>query len=144
MRTVFLPAGALLALALNLPAAAGEARCHYTYGGETRTLTVAPSAMPYMVPAHSVGSRFRLRFVLETEPHELAALKAYVYADRDGAPVLVHQGEWPWPAGGTPAPRHGFTGLQRAYEPTNDGELIYWCTLAGADAAAASEAERAR
>lgn len=133
MRISFLP-GALLALALSLPAVADEVRCHFTYGGETRTLAVVPSAMPYEEPVHSVGSYFRLRFVLETEPAELAALKAYVYAERDGAPVLVHQGEWPWPASAAPALRHGFTGLQRAYEPTRDSELIYWCSPAGEDA----------
>lgn len=149
MRFSLLPAGALLALALNLPAVAGEVRCHYTYGGETRTLTVAPSAMPYMEPTHSVGSYFRLRFVLETEPAGLAALKAYVHAERDGAPVLVHQGEWPWPASAAPASRHGFTGLQRAYEPTRDSELAYWCAPAGEgadtpDAAETGEKEDAR
>lgn len=125
-----LPAGLLLALSLVAPAALAEAaRCHYSYGGETQTLAAAPSAMPYMEPTHAIGSYFRVRIVLEAEPVELAALKTYVYADHDSGPVLIHQGVWPWPASEAAEQRHGFTGLQRVYEPVRDGELEFWCAL---------------
>lgn len=127
MRTFRSRAGTLLALVLvAAPAAAGEARCHMRYGGETKTLAAAPSAMPYMAPAQAIGTYFLVRVVVEAEPVELAALKTYVYADRDEGPALVHQGEWPWPAVAS-GRRHGFTGLQRVYEPLRDSELEYWC-----------------
>ncbi len=138
MNALFRRTGALLALILAGPAAAADAaRCHYIYGGETKTLAVAPAGMPYLAPTLAIGSYFRLRIVLESEPAELAALKTYVYADRDGGPVLVHQGEWPWPAEGGDGRRHGFTGMQRVYEPVRDGELEYWCEAAGAAGAGA-------
>lgn len=128
-----LPAGLLLALSFLSPTALAEAaRCHYRYGGETQTLAVTPSAMPYMEPTHTIGSYFRMRVVLEAEPVELAALKTYVYADHDSGPVLIHQGVWSWPVSEAAEQRHGFTGLQRVYEPVRDGELEYWCSLAAA------------
>lgn len=122
---------ALALAALALPAVAAPAvACHYDYGGETRTLTVAPVDSPYAVPALQVGSYFRLRVVWQTAPAELAAVKVYVYADRDEAPVVIHQGTYPWPPAAVT--RYGFTGLHAVYEPVRDGELQYWCGVAEA------------
>ena len=56
-----------------------------------------------------------------------AALKLYTYADRDGGPVPIHVAEFAYPV--RQQGRHGFTGLQRVYEPVRDGELEYWCAL---------------
>lgn len=112
-----------------LTAQAEDAYCHYLYGGETRTLRASPGESPYTVPAITVGSYFRFRVVIEAEPRELAALKTYVYADRDDGPVLIHQGIFPWPVSEGPAQRFGFSGLHRVYEPVRDGELEYWCSV---------------
>ncbi|MBI2307645.1 MAG: hypothetical protein HYU78_10120 [Rhodocyclales bacterium] len=124
----FLPA--LLLAAPGWPAAAqtaaGTATCHYVYGGETRTLRAAPTDAPYAVPAIKVGSFFRFRVVAEGAP---AALKTYVYEDRDSGPVLLHQGVYPWPASEAAGQRYGFSGLQRVYEPLYGSEFEYWCTV---------------
>ena len=121
----------LLVLAGLLAASvrAEDAYCHYVYGGETKTLRASPSESPYTVPAITVGSYFRFRVVIEAEPLELAALKTYVYADRDDGPVLIHQGVFPWPVSEVPEQRFGFSGLHRVYEPVRDGELEYWCSV---------------
>ncbi|MFC5301043.1 hypothetical protein [Azospira restricta] len=123
---------ALLLAALTSPAQAGDAVCHYAYGGETQTLRALPTASPFAVPAVRVGSYLRFRVVVEAEPAALAALKTYVYEERDGGPALVHQGVYPWPASEAPGRRHGFTGLQRVYESAYGSELEYWCALATA------------
>lgn len=114
---------------LTSAAHAEDAYCHYLYGGETRTLRAAPTASPYTVPAITVGSYFRFRVVIEAEPVELAALKTYVYTDRDSGPVLIHQGVFPWPVNEIEGQRFGFSGLHRVYEPVRDGELEYWCSV---------------
>ena len=130
-----------LLLATTLAACAGTsagvaarplALCHVTYGGETVHHPVAAVEDPHRVPTVAVGSYFLVRFVLQTRREapapDLAAFKAYVYADRGDAPVLIHQLDVAWPptpaAAGRPG---GYTGLHRVYEPVRDGELQYWC-----------------
>lgn len=130
----FLAATMLAACAVSLPAlAAPSVLCHYTYGGETQTLRVAPVSSPYTVPAIQVGSYFLLRVVFQTEPAEFAAVKVYAYAAKDEGPAIIHQASYAYPVAGG-ASRFGFTGEQRVYEPVRDGELIYWCEMAREDA----------
>lgn len=120
----------LLALLAGLAGAPARADviCHYTYGGETKVLRAAPTDDPLRVRGTVIGSYFQLRVVLQTRPADLAAVKIYTYADRDGGPLLLHQATFPYPP---PQPRrgaaYGFTGLQYVYEPVRDGELQYWC-----------------
>lgn len=96
--------------------------CHYTYGGETHTLSAAATQDPYRVPAVTIGSYFLIRPVLEAG----TAAKIYTYANRDEGPVPIHVAEFPLPlASRQQAP--GFTGYQTVYEPVRDGELQYWC-----------------
>lgn len=120
---------ALLALALPLPAAAETVACHYTYGGETRTVVAQPAKSPYPVPSIQVGSYFRFRVTLQTAPSDLGSIKIYTYADRDDSPVLIHQATYPYPPAGGAGKPYGFTGLHFVYEPLRDGELQYWCEL---------------
>lgn len=103
--------------------------CHYTYGGEEKILAASPVASPYPVDALQVGSYFRLRVIFQQTPRDQASVKVYVYADREEGLVPLHQGTWPYPLASGRAGRHGFTGLQRVYEPVRDGELEYWCAL---------------
>ena len=107
-----------------IPGSTAEVACQVIYGGEEVTHRIA-AADPYKVAPIPVGSYFLFRPVLEAEPASVAALKVYVYADLDGGPVMVHQGEYEWPP--LAEGRFGFTGRQRAYEPMRDGELEYWC-----------------
>lgn len=117
-----------LALFVSVPALADQVACHYTYGGETRTLAAHPVASPYGVAAIPVGSYFRFRVVFQQAPADLASVKVYAYADRDEQGLVpLHQATFPYPppAGG----RFGFTGQHFVYEPVRDGELQYWCEL---------------
>ena len=118
---------------LPVSALAEEVACHYTYGGETKTLRAAPVESPYAVSGIKVGSFFHFRVVFQTQPADTAALKVYTYADRDDGPVLIHQATFPYPprvlAGQTPPAAYGLTGLHFVYEATRDGELQYWCEL---------------
>lgn len=123
------PALFLLAAAASSLAAADRVVCRYTYGGESREFVAAPAASPYAVAALQVGSYFKFRVVFQDRPADVASIKVYVYADRDEGDMPLHHATWPYPP---PAPgRHGFTGLQRVYEPVRDGELEYWCRLRG-------------
>ncbi len=119
----------LLVAATPAPVAAAGAQleCTVTYGGQTQVLRAAPVASPYGVAATAIGSYFLIRPVFERPPGGAAALKIYTYADRDGGPVPLHVAEFAWPV--RHQGRHGFTGLQRVYEPVRDGELEYWCAL---------------
>jgi len=101
--------------------------CHYTYGGETKSLRAEPVRSGYSVDSIAVGSYFRFRVVFRNRPADLAAIKIYTYADRDDGPVLIHQATHPYPLGRSTNSRFGFSGLQHVYEPVRDGELQYWC-----------------
>ena len=124
-------AAALLAVFAALPAAAEQVLCHYTYGGETKTLAASPVASPYAVKAIDIGSFFHFRVVFQQQPADLASIKVYTYADRDDGPLLIHQATFPYPPPHRGA-HYGFSGLHSVHEPVRDGELQYWCELAPA------------
>jgi len=127
---MFLRLLAAIVLLVGSPALLAEtAYCHYRYGGEAKTVAVAPGGDPYRAPALPIGSFFRFRVVIEETPAALAALKTYVYALQDSGPALVHQASYPWPVVEGPAERHGFSGLQRVYAPGDGAELEYWCSV---------------
>ncbi len=116
-------------LLLALPARAETVVCHLSYGGETRDVVAQPVPSPYSVPVEAIGSYFLFRMTFQKKPADLAAIKIYVFANRDGGPLPIHQATHAYPPlAGTAAP-YGFTGLNRVYEPTRDGELEYWCAL---------------
>ena len=119
----------LLAAAALPVAAAEQVACHYTYGGETKTLTARSVASPYGVKPIQVGSYFLFRVVFQKMPADLASIKVYTYADREGGPALVHQASYPYPVKTVGGKSYGFTGQQWVYEPVRDGELQYWCEM---------------
>ncbi|HEY9104067.1 hypothetical protein [Chitinimonas sp.] len=115
---------------LALPVLAGpEVRCHVDYGGERWEISAQPSTTPYTIAPTAIGSYFLFRPVFEVQPSDQAAIKLYVYADRDEGAVPIQQANYPYPAHRARGP-YGFTGLQTVYEPVRDGELQYWCELA--------------
>ncbi|MFZ2852794.1 MAG: hypothetical protein WAZ34_01620 [Rhodocyclaceae bacterium] len=132
-KPIFFRAGhALSAIVLLLAGAAvhaDEVVCHYTYGGETKSLAALPTASPYAVKAIPVGSFFQFRVVFQKKPASLAAIKVYTYADRDEGPLLIHQASYPYPPESRRRAPYGFSGLHFVYEPMRDGELQYWCEL---------------
>lgn len=128
----------LLALLAGAAAHAGQVVCHYTYGGETKSLAALPVASPYAVEGIAVGSYFQFRVVFQSKPASLASIKVYTYADRDEGPVLIHQATYPYPPASRPNARYGFSGLHFVHEPVRDGELQYWCALEKSAAVARS------
>ena len=103
--------------------------CHYTYGGAEKELVVRPTASPYTVEPIAVGSYFQFKVVFQKFPADLAAIKIYVYADRDPAPVPLHQASYPYPPRAQHKTGYGFTGKNWVYEPVRDGEMQYWCAM---------------
>lgn len=101
--------------------------CHYTYGGETKSLRAEAVRSGYTVDSIAVGSYFRFRVVFRNQPADLAAIKVYTYADRDDGAVLIHQSAYPYPPRPSKNSPYGFSGLHHVYEPVRDGELQYWC-----------------
>ena len=76
--------GALVALfGMASLSARADVVCHYTYGGETKTLRAVATDDPLRVRGTVIGSYFQLRVVVQTRPADLAAVKIYTYADRD-------------------------------------------------------------
>lgn len=105
--------------------------CHLLYGGESRLVTARSSTTSYEEPPIAVGSYFQFRIVFQSAPAELAAVRLYTYADEEHGPRLLHLARFPYPAPPQPAAQFGFTGLQSVHEPMRDGELQYWCEMAG-------------
>ena len=131
------------ACCLALPASAVPAEqvlCHYTYGGETKTLAASPVASPYAVKPIDIGSFFHFRVVFQKQPADLASIKVYTYADRDDGPLLIHQATFPYPLSTRAGAPYGFSGQQAVHEPVRDGELQYWCELATGRRSARREA----
>lgn len=123
--------------ALSVAEAVAETvACHVGYGGETRVLRASPVVSPYAVAVEKVGSYFLFRVVFQTEPADLAAIKVYVLAARDGGPTPIHQLTHAYPPPLGKAAPWGFTGLNHVYEPLRDGELSYWCAWSGEVSAA--------
>jgi hypothetical protein len=117
------------AFPLAVSAHASQALCHYTYGGETKTLVARPVSSPYAVEPVQVGSYFKLRVVFQDSPADIASVKVYTYADRDEGPALIHQATYAYPAAESAATTYGFSGLHFVYETMRDGELQYWCEM---------------
>lgn len=121
---------AAIGIALGLctsPALAGRLLCAVDYGGETKTLEIAPTRNPYSVPTHAIGSFFHFRVVFREQPADLAGIEIYTYADRDIGPLILHHASYPYPL--SALPQGDFTGLQRVYEPLRDSELQYRCRI---------------
>lgn len=117
----------VVSLLLAMPVHAEKLFCHVTYGGETRDLEARPVNSPYTVPVQPIGSYFLFRIVFQKEPADLAAIKLYVFADRNSGPVPIQQTTHPYPPHAGRGAGYGFTGLNQVYEPIRDGELQYWC-----------------
>ena len=123
----------LLVLAM-LPAAAlagPRIDCYVSNEGETRVIVARPAKSLYTEVHKAIGDSFLFKLSFQDRPADIAGISIATYAPAAGSqsgPVMIHQASYPWPP---PRPgrhaRHGFTGLQRVFEPAFDGELEYWC-----------------
>lgn len=121
------PAALLLLCVAQTAVAAPQLACHYSYGGETKTLLLprlTSVANAYAARPVAIGTYFLFRPVFE--PGEV---KLYTYVDAPDGPALIHQANYAWPAATRSRGRAGFTGEQHVYEPIRDSELSYWCEL---------------
>lgn len=118
---------AAMALAVSPIADAQTVACHLTYGGETQIVEATPGNAPYAGTPTAIGSFFLFRIVFVREPADLARINLYIHADLGEAPIPLQHASHPYPASNQE--RHGFTGLQRIYEPKRESELQYWCEL---------------
>jgi poly-gamma-glutamate synthesis protein (capsule biosynthesis protein) len=136
MRDVARPArvlGLLLALAGGVAAAGPtrpQVRCHVDYGGEVRRIdvvAVTDVAAGRDVAPVEIGSYFRFRALPGPDGRGGWRVRIATYADRDDGPVPIHEATHALPPRRAALGPHGFTGLQKVYEPVRDGELQYWC-----------------
>ncbi len=99
--------------------------CTCSYGGGERRVAFAATREPYRVQPVDVAGRFRFKAVYVRDPWRAASVNVYAYHQTDGADVLLQEGKYLPPFTGG---RHGFTGRQLVYSPTQR-ELEYWCEL---------------
>jgi hypothetical protein len=121
---------AVLGLGLFLTAQVASAQtvsCHLTYGGETQVIEAGPATSPYSGNPTAIGSFFLFRIVFIQEPADLARINLYIHADLGEAPIPLQHASYTYPIRNLD--RHGFTGLQRIYEPKRESELLYWCEI---------------
>ncbi|MDO6387611.1 hypothetical protein Q3Y64_14985 [Uliginosibacterium sp. 31-12] len=123
-------AALLLAVACQTTMAASpELVCHYSYGGETRSVRqpqLASAQTAYTQKPLAIGSYFLFRPVFE--PTEV---KLYSLTDHPDGPLPLHVARYAYPAATRSQGKFGFTGEQRVYEPIRDSELVYWCEIQG-------------
>lgn len=118
----------MFAVVPQLAIAAPRIVCHTDYDGTPQDVSFEAASTPYTVAPRPIYDDFQLRVVLRDQPADLAGVRIQVFWNRQGEPVMIQEASYPWP----PRPvgrRHGFTGLQRIYEPYRDGELSYWCEV---------------
>lgn len=115
------------ALSLVSPwAMAQNVNCHITFGGATRTFTVAPAASFAETPNPLLeGASLSLTVVNQLPPAPGAGVTVRTYSRANDEPVLLHQAYYLPDA--TPTGPHGFTGLQVVREPQRQREIAYWC-----------------
>jgi hypothetical protein len=98
--------------------------CTYTYGGESKRLTVPPTQDPYGVRAESVQDRFDFKVVYVDAPADVAGVRIYTYHLGPDAPLLLHEAKYA--ASHENQGRYGFTGKQLVYDPRGR-EFEYYC-----------------
>lgn len=119
---------ALFAMLPQLAVAAPRIVCHTEYDGAAQKVSFDAVDTPYTVAPRPIYDDFQLRVILRDKPADLAGVRIQVFWNRQGEPVMIQEARYPWPPRAV-GRRHGFTGLQRVYEPYRDGELTYWCEL---------------
>ena len=121
-------AAALLGGGTGCARKAHAVACTVTYGGEARRLEFPVTTDPYDVKALDIAGRFRFKATYIREPWPSASINVYVYHRADDTSVLLQEGKYTPPFSPRPGARHGFTGRQLVYSPT-ERELEYWCEL---------------
>jgi len=117
---------------LALPVwAAPLLHCDVTYAGSTQTIETEPVADPYPVASVDIGGRFWFKAVMVGQGSRVDYVKLYAYLDTPRQPLLIHEAIHlpPFQAGAAP---YALTGTQHLYAGPVERELVYTCTLQGA------------
>ena len=125
---VRLAIGVCLALQ-GLAQATPALRCLLEHGGETRSLSFAPTTDPYRVESVDVGGAFRFKAVVYGEQESIAYVKLYTYYQSPRQAVLLHQASYRAPQAESVASARSLTGDQRLYSARLGMEFLYNCTL---------------
>ncbi len=123
---------ALICLALAPSAwSAALLRCDITYAGSIQVIETGPVADPYPVASVDIGGRFWFKAVLVGQGSRVEYVKLYAYLDTTKQPLLIHEAVHlpPFQAGAAP---YSLTGTHHLYAGPVERELIYACTLQGA------------
>lgn len=106
-------------------------RCEVTYAGSTQVIETDPVADPYPVASIDIGGRFWFKAVMVGQGSRVDYVKLYAYLDTPRQPLLIHEAIHlpPFQAGAAAYP---LTGTQHLYAGPVERELMYTCTLQGA------------
>lgn len=121
-----------IACCLTVPAAGHASpalHCQLEHGGETRTVSFAPTIDPYRVESVDVGSAFRFKAVVYREQERIAYVKLYTYYRSPRQAVLLHQASYLSPVAEAAASARSLTGDQRLFSARLGMEFLYNCTL---------------
>lgn len=115
----------------SVASAAPLLRCEVTYAGSKQVIETGAVADPYPVQSIDIGGRFWFKPVMVGEGGRVDYIKLYAYLDTPKQPLLLQEATYrpPFPSGAVP---HPLTGEQHVYGGTLERELIYSCTLQGA------------
>lgn len=103
--------------------------CLLEHGGETRSVSFAPTSDPYRVESVEVGSAFRFKAVVFSEQERVAYVKLYTYYQSPRQAVLLHQASYRAPLAEPAASARSLTGDQRLFSSRLGMEFLYNCTL---------------
>jgi hypothetical protein len=111
--------------------AAAQLRCEVTYAGSTQVVETQAVSDPYTVPSVDISGRFWFKAVMVGQAARVDYIKLYAYLDTRTQPLLIQEAIFlpPFQASSTPTP---LTGTQRLYAGPVGRELIYNCSLQGA------------
>jgi len=106
-------------------------RCEVTYAGSTQVIDTGPVADPYPVASVDIGGRFWFKAVMVGQGSRVDYVKLYAYLDTPKQPLLIHEAVFlpPFQIGAAPS---ALTGTQHLYAGPVERELVYTCTLQGA------------
>lgn len=103
--------------------------CLLEHGGETRSVSFAPTSDPYRVESVEVGSAFLFKAVVFSEQEHVAYVKLYTYYQSPRQAVLLHQASYRAPLAEPAASARSLTGDQRLFSSRLGMEFLYNCTL---------------
>lgn len=130
----FFKTGLLLLTGLmfgSVACAAPLLHCDVTYAGSTQVIETGPVADPYQVTSVDIGGRFWFKPVMVGQGSRVDYVKLYAYLETRQQPLLIHEAIHlpPFLTTATPYP---LTGTHHLYAGPVERELIYSCTLQGA------------